>query len=238
MKKNMHFIRSGILMGVIFFCLSWVRAESEGDHLLFNEVCVREKSDQTWSLRIQGRVPSMAGCYVIVHEARGNLVLKEHIPYGDYTGDRAQTLTIPKDGWVGEYRLVVVGRESDIRGLELPLTDLKSEVYGRTLFATRARKPLWFLAEKGEAAQKFSGTSGVVQILKDGKPLVDAPQVGELYSLDTSKTFYFKATPGAYVSFSSERVFLPDANLEAIAWWQLTDQAPRFLVPTSPSPIH
>lgn len=197
-----------------------------GDHLLFSNANVREADDQAWTLRVRGQVPSLAGCYLLVHDARGNLVLKTHVPHGDYTGAHPLDLAIPKDGWAGDYRILVVGREADVRGLDLPLTDLKFEVYGRTLFATRSKGPLWFRAEAGETPQEFSGHKGSMKVLEGGgQPLVGPLQPGKLYTLDTTGTFYFNAKPGAYLSFSSDRIFSPNPKLAEISWWQLVNPA-------------
>lgn len=198
--------------------------------LLFGEVCVREGKDQAWTVRIRGEVPSLAGCYVLVHDSEGKLVMKKHVPHGNYSDDKALDLTIPKDGRAEDYRIIVVGQEADIRGLNLPLTDLQLEVYGRTLFAIRPPASLWFLAEPG--GQKFSGHSGEVRVLDGTTPTAGPLEPGKLYRLDTGKTFYFRADPGVYLNFSPDRCFLPEAKLGKIAWWQLTGSG-RLDSPTS-----
>ncbi len=200
-------------------------SDEVGDHLLFSGASVRETEDQAWTLRVRGQVPSLAGCYVLVHDARGNLVLKAHVPHGEYTDGHPLDLVLPKDGWAGDYQILVVGREADVRGFDLPLSDLKLEVYGRTLFATRSKGPLWFQAEAGETPQEFSGYKGSLKILEGGQPLVGPLQSGKLYALDTTGTFYFNAKPGAYLSFSPDRNFHPDPKLAAISWWQLVNPA-------------
>lgn len=217
-----------LFVGLILAGVSSVRAEPppfETSHLLFSSAAVRESGDQSWVLQIRGDVPSLAGCYVLVHDARGKLILKRHIPHGNYTDAHPLDLTIPKDGWAGDYRVIVVGREADVLGLNLPLSTLNLEVYSGTLFATRSPGNLWFLAEAGESPQEFVGTSGAVRILRDGKPVTGSLEPGKLYALGLGKTFYFQATPGTHLSFWAERNFLPTAELNSICWWQLTNSS-------------
>lgn len=201
-----------------------VTAEASADKksLLFSEAIVRETLDQDWTLRLRGTVPSLAGCYVLVHDSAGNLLIKRHIPHGEYREGHPLELTVPKNGRVGDYRIVVVGREADVRGFGLPLTDLQFEVYGHSLFATRSQGPLWFQAQPGSAQQKFSGTSGEVRVLREMQPVAGPLEPGQIYALDTSKTFYFSANPGVFLSFSPERTFIPEAKIQEIAWWRLT----------------
>lgn len=202
-------------------------AAGGGAHLLFGEACVREPVDQAWQLRLSGRVDSLAGCSVVIHDAVGQSVWRAFVPHGNYSAESPFVLEVPKDGRAGDYRIVVVGRERDVLGLDLPLSTLSQEVYGYTLFATRSGKPLWFLAAPGVTHVKVSGHSGPIRVLTQPGAGEEARVLtpGKLYALDTAKTYYFKADPGIHLAFAPDRCFVPEAKLRQFAWWQRVPDA-------------
>ncbi len=211
-----------------------------GDSLYYQAVSCRKEEDRDWKVRIAGNVPSLAGCYLIIHNSKGERVLMKHIPSGEYPSERPLELTVPKDGTRGDYRIVIVGHQHDVMGIKLPLTDLKKEVYGDSYFAKRVPQSLWFLADPEVKEYKISSNRrSNLAVLDNGSPALPLPSKDQkieektvltgalrpnrIYELKTDGTFYFNVTPGIYLAFAPSRCFLPDAALQKVAWWWLTE---------------
>lgn len=217
-------------------------AQSPTDRQLFFEAgYLREPTDRNWSIRIAGLVPSMPGCYLIVHNADGRLLVKRHLPHGNYPAAAPLMIQVPADGITGDYRLIIVGYQDDTLQRQLPLTDLPFEVYGRTYFAARAgSSALLFRVPDGVEAQKVNSYSGGLRIMegdtvvtdtrKDGKPegrdftSTFTPKPGATYQLVPYGCFYFRSETGLFLTFDMARWFAPDPRLEEVKWWQLTEK--------------
>jgi len=215
-------------------------SETADDRLIYQAASCRKEEDRDWKVRIAGKVPSLAGCYLIIFNSKGERLLMEHIPSGEYSLEHPLEFTVAKDGTRGDYQMVIVGHEHDVMGIKLPLTDLKKEVYGYSYFAKRVPQSVWFLSDPEVKQYEItSGGSSKLAVLDDGKPVL-APgssmhkgrkktelngvlTPGRVYELQTTGTFYFSAKPGIYLAFDPSRCFLPDPALQKVAWWRLTE---------------
>lgn len=226
------------------------QSSTNPESLLFDEVCVREETDQPWSIQVTGQVYSLPGCLVIVHDSKGNVLVLKEIPAGRYSRKSPLKIEIPSDGIVGDYRIIILGDEKDLRGLDLPLSSLPKEVYGYTQFAKESKSPAWFMAPENISVMTFFGHGGDVQIL-DGNSLVGQTgaspdprkpwarlatvklEPGKTYQLQQLKTFYFGAKPGIHIALQQERIFVPDQTMREIRWWRITgDPAEKTTTPS------
>ena len=212
----------------------------EDDRLIYQAASCRKEEDTAWKVRIAGKVPSLAGCYLIIYNSKGERVLMKHIPSGDYSPEHPLEFNVAKDGTQGDYQMVIIGHEYDVMGIKLPLTDLKKEVYGYSCFAKRVPQSVWFLSDPEVKEYEItSSRSSKLAVLHDGSPvltprsnvhkgrektaLTGALEPGRVYELQTTGTFYFQATPGVYLAFDPSRCFLPDPALQKVAWWRSTE---------------
>ncbi len=211
-----------------------VATEAGGGHqLYFSGAFVRTVPGEEWSIRITGRVPSLSGCYLLVHDAKGNVRHEQAIAQGDYE-DNPLEIRIPKSERAEDLRCVIIGQQEDVMGVNLPLTTLAYEVYGGKHFGKRSADILYFRPEGPNAELAIWGSAGSVKVLKEGRLLLEAkPETakrkspvafhftpGELYQLDTSHTFYFGMSHVAYLAFEPGRLFQPDPALASAPWWQ------------------
>ncbi len=225
-----------VLLGALALPAHAQPGEMTDQQLFFQAAYLREQTDQLWHVRISGRTPSLAGCYVIIHDAAGRILLQRHIPTGLRPADAPLEIPLPPDGVTGDYRLVVVGFQSDIALLNLPLTDLPLETYGHTFYAARPTARMYFQTTPGQEQVSFYSRNGAVRVLQGDTVLADgktqgqpkgsvilAPtkvQPGVWYEFQPYGTFYFGVEEGAYLVFDRQRWFAPDPRLEAVKWWQ------------------
>lgn len=202
---------------------------------------VREANNQEWSLRLVGKIPSLCGAYMVVHDAAGKTIYHGVIPHGSYPEDKPYVVTIKPDGIAGDYKIVIVGHQNDMLGLTAPFTDLPFEVYGGWTFAIGDdpnTKP-FFKAPEGVTKMKLGAYKGHLKVFdKAGKIIADtrvggqqmkydntvefAVTQGETYQLHREECFYFKSyLPGTFfIVFQPERWFSPSTNLDTIKWWE------------------
>ncbi len=228
---------AGILAAL---ALQAAASEAGDNRLIYQTASCRKEEDTAWKVRIAGKVPSLAGCYLIVYNSKGERVLMKHIPSGDYSREQPLEFSVAKDGTQGDYQMVIIGHEHDVMGIQLPLTDLRKEVYGYSYFAKRVPQSVWFLSDPEVKEYEISsGRSSRLAVLHDGSPvlaprssvhngrektaLAGALEPGHVYELQTTGTFYFQAKPGVYLAFDPSHCFLPDPALQKVAWWQLTE---------------
>jgi hypothetical protein len=83
-----------------------------------HDAYVRETKDREWHLYFTGEVPvySWAGAALIVHDAAGRIIHREVIPRGIYPTGTPRIITIPPDGLTGDYRIVMVGHQTQFLG--------------------------------------------------------------------------------------------------------------------------
>lgn len=222
--------------GVLLFGSPAIAQEQAGpDRLFYQAAYVRETSDRPWTVRLGKGVMSRPGCYIIIHNAAGRILVKQHVPYTGQTDGEATTIHVPADGITGDYRIVFVGFQNDSFGLDLPLTDLPLEVYGPRNFAARRPNKLMFRPAPGVKEMTFSSYSGGLRILRDGKRVADTaigdvknPKFGPVtfavdpdgvYQVDPYGCFYFSSDTPVYLTFDIGRWFVPDPALDDVKWW-------------------
>src|SRR5690606_20980903 len=120
----------------------------------------------------------LPGCFVIVHDAEGDLLLKRHVEHGTYTAESPLEIAMPADGRAGDYRIVIVGFQNDTLLLHLPLTDLSLEVYGHTFYAARTRAHLLFRVPEGVEQLHFYARNGCVRIHQGDRAILDVAKDG------------------------------------------------------------
>lgn len=206
--------------------------------VFYEAAYVRETTDRPWTLQFGSGVMSRPGCYVIIHDTAGRLFIKHHLPYTGQAAGQPQTIHIPADGITGDYRILFVGFQNDSYNLDLPLTDLPFEVYGRTHFAARRVAPLLLRPTPGATKLTFSSYSGGLRVILNGESVADTtnddpkgprfrpvtitPKPGAVYQVDPYGCFYFSSTTPVFLTFDAARWFYPDTALEDVKWWQLT----------------
>lgn len=220
--------------------VAWAQAKPEKaktHNLFFQAAYLRESSDRPWQFRITGNVPSMPGCYLVVHDAKDKILLKRHLPHGKIEVDKPLVIDMPADGVSGDYRVVIIGFQNDTLELNLPLTNLPQEVYGRTGFAARADSALHFRVPDGMQQLTVSAYSGGLRLMQGEQKVVDVKEQGKLegrnyvakvalspgvdYRLEPYGTFYFGVEEGIFFTSDLRGWFVPDAKLEEVKWWQL-----------------
>jgi hypothetical protein len=206
----------------------------------------RETQDQEWRLTLVGEIPSLPGAYVVVHDAQGRLVHAGRIPKGKYPPEEPYTVTVKPDGITGDYRIIIVGHQDDMLGLQVPFTDLPQEVYGggsMSMGHDFTAKP-YFRAPEGVTKIKLGAHQGQIQIYDAGNKLVaDTRKGGGRERYDNTiefdvkpgmtyrferQTMYFRSyTPNAFfLAFTPGRWFAPDPKLLEVKWWELVKEAP------------
>lgn len=211
-------------------------AQEKTANLYFQAAYLRETGDRPWQFRITGNVPSLPGCYLLVH-TRDKLLLERHLPHGKIAPDKPLVIDVPADGVSGDYRVVIVGFQDDTLELNLPLTTLPQEVYGRTHFAARNDQALLFRLPDGMQQMSFSAYSGGLRVMQGAQTVADVKAQGERaksgyvakialspgvdYRLEPYGTFYFGVEEGIFLTSDLRRWFVPDTTLEEVKWWQL-----------------
>lgn len=206
--------------------------------LMMSNIYFHEDHDQPWELRIVGTVTSLPGVFLIIHDARGRITLKHHVPHGRYTADQPLIIPIPKDAYAGDYRMIILGYQEDIRGLHMPLASLPKEVYGGTVFAARNAPPLYFKAPPGVETLSIRSSSGKQQVYEGDQVVLDTGTDGELqgrnwvaplkvkpdavYNFRNLNVFYFGSPDGLLLCFDINRWFVPDNKITEIKWWKST----------------
>jgi len=206
-------------------------------HMMAAGYYFREPTDREWHLTIVGKVPSLPGCYWILHDADGNQMLRTKISPGTYTHERPLRFNFPKDGRTGDYKLVVLGQQDDLLGPRMPLSDLPYECYGGTYFtAGHNDTPIYFRPPGNATELTASAHAGNVRIYDGQTRVADAIEQGEkdrhrnvitfnvkpntLYRVER-QTFYFHFKPAVHLVFDPARWFEPNAKLNEINWWEV-----------------
>lgn len=227
-----------MILGLASPALAQPKDQQPEPRLMMSSIDLREPVDQAWQIRIAGEVPSRAGMMLIMFDAQGKLHLKQHLPYGVYPADQPLVIDMPADGITGDYRLIAIGFQEDIRGLLLPVSTLPLEVYSGTYFAARNTPPILFKAAPGVEVyhirsylvgqQLYEGDEVVLDTQKNGvqegrnwfAPLKPRPDA--VYSFRKMNVFYFGAKEPLHLCFDIQRWFVPDPKLNDIKWWELT----------------
>jgi hypothetical protein len=163
-------------------------------------------------------------------------VLKRHSPHGTYPPDKPLVIPFAKDGRAGDYRLVITGQQDDMTGLQMPMSTLPYEVYGRTYFAaSHDNTPIYFKAPRDVQSLNIAAYTGTIRVFQGDKLIVDAQKdgkqdgrdwtvdfpvtPGETYHIDR-KCVYFRSTTGLLFTFDPKTWFEPDPALDKINWWE------------------
>ena len=244
MKRHAWMI--GLLAGLCLAQTQTARAQAKPDkaasdagktaNLFFEAAYLREPGDRPWQFRISGNVPSLPGCYLFVH-TRDKLLLERHLPHGKIGADKPLVIDVPADGVSGDYRVVIVGFQDDTLDLNLPLTTLPQEVYGRNNFAARNDGAVRFRLPDGMRQMSFSADSGGLRVMQGAQTVADLKAQGERgkrgyvakialspgvdYRLEPYGTFYFGVEEGIFFTSDLRRWFAPDTTLDEVKWWQL-----------------
>jgi hypothetical protein len=206
---------------------------------------VREETDRVWHLKLVGKIPSLSGAYIVIHNVEGKIIHHGPIPHGEFTQAKPYTVAIPKDGITGDYRMIMVGQQGDMLGVMIPWTDLPLEVYGGSSFSVghdKGVKPI-FKAPAGVTKMSLGAYKGHLKVRDaEGKVVADtevngksgskryrydkmitfAVTPGATYTIER-RCFYFRSyIPGTcYLTASPERWFKPSSELDKIKWWEL-----------------
>ena len=208
-------------------------------HMMARGYYFREPVDQDWEIRVIGQIPSLPGCYYILHDADGRLMLKRHVPHGVYTRAKPFVIRFPRDRKTGDYKLVVLGQQEDLLGPRMPISTLPYEVYGRTYFtAGHNDTALFFTVPEGVTKRNIRGYKGNIRVYEGDKLVADAKKDGKLAGYDWSvdfpveagkfywverKCFYFRSSDGLLLVFDRKRWFVPDPKLDDHQWWELKE---------------
>ena len=243
-RNLLRLSRLSILLGLGATCQGLAQEAHPPEPLTFQEVSFRETTDQAWTLRFAGKIPSRAGCYVLVHDKDSRVVAMAHIPYGAHPENDPFIVEIPRDGISGDYRLVIVGKQADKMGIALPVSDIALEVYGSFQFAKNGKDPLWFIAPPEVIELQFLAHRGTLEVLDaNGNVLAETAQSpefkayttvvkvkvepGKVYGIRPGVTGYYMnvGEKGRIdVAFDPAKLFVPDAQLQKVVWWQLTEK--------------
>jgi hypothetical protein len=108
--------------------------------IMADAIYVREPADGAWSIRLRGQIPSLSGAWLLAFDSAGKVLHSGLVPHGDYPDEKPFILAFPPDGRAGDYAIRLIGRQEDLMGVRLPLTDLPFEVYGGRQFAVSGGK--------------------------------------------------------------------------------------------------
>jgi len=237
-SKNTTMNRICIPLIALILTLPCIAADSERPSpLSYQSAFLREPTDRAWSITLIGSVPSLPGCYLLVHDAVGKHLVGRVIPHGDYPAENPLRIDIPADGTAGDYQLIIIGFEDDRMALHLPLTDLPLEVYGKTHFAATAKSKFYFRAPPEVKTVNIYSYGGSLRVFENETEALDTKRDGtlerynwsatlalradSLYRIETYGCRYFGSKDGVYLAIDPERWFVPDAKLEEFKWWQL-----------------
>lgn len=223
---------------------------SEADvehHIMAAGYYAREDTDQDWNIRIVGSVPSLCGIYMLVFNAEGHVIRADEVPHGIYPPESPYVINIKKDGVAGDYKIKIIGDQSDYMALNLPLTELK-EVYevARTTIGHAPDRYLMFQVPDSVKELTVSAYKGHLQVYEDrtGKVVADtrngayggdnrkstfrfsnyvtfSPTVGTTYRLEPECCYFGFGGSTLYTMFTPDGWFLPDEALQDIKWWRL-----------------
>lgn len=210
-------------------------------HVMCNGYYAREVKDQEWHLTLVGEIPSQSGAYVVVHDAQGKCLHHGAIPQGKYPPEKPYLVTIKPDGVTGDYKIIILGHQNDMLGLNVPFTDLPYEVYGGgTMVVGPAAnvKPFFKVAED-VTTLKLGAYKGQLRVIgAAGKTVADTREgaikekydntvefdvvPGETYQLERECMYFRSYTPGEFfLAFTPERWFKPAPDLDNVKWWDL-----------------
>ncbi len=206
----------------------------EGGTFFFSEAVVQKAPGSELLLTLSGSVAPLAGAYLLVQEGE-RILLRHPIPSGKLERGEIPVPGVPREA-AGEYRIILVGHQSAITGLELPLTNAAREVYGFGYFGARERGTFWFQPPAGVQEVRFSTLKGALDVLDENgnrlasveperpeqrRPEVAVPlEPGRIYQVDPRRTFYFHTNPGIYLSPNRASYFRPDPRWQERAWWR------------------
>jgi hypothetical protein len=229
---------TGLALAAAVLALCAGKEPPQARRVMASGYYVREAEDREWRLRIVGETPSLCGAYMVIHDEAGKLLHHGEIPHGSHTADKPFVVTLPRDGRTGDYRIVIVGHQEDMLGLQTPITDLPLEVYGGTHF-TVGHDPVavYFRAPEGLTKLTVGAYAGHLQVIKDPGGLVAdtkkgyvdkkgrnnlvdfQPEPETLYRIER-QCFYFTAQPAIYLAFDPARWFAPSPKLQDVKWWE------------------
>lgn len=141
--------------------------EIQRSHNIFaSGIYCKETRDEPWSIKLICNITSLSGIFVVVHDAESNVIFKSIVPRGKYPEDKPYIVNIPEDEKTGEYKIVMMGHQKDIGSVNMPVTNLKYEVYGGKQFAVKKTEPATkvFLKVPAKTKMRFGGYKGHMAI--------------------------------------------------------------------------
>ena len=237
------------VVAVLLACSGFAWAQKAAPPVRYNVMAagyyVREIKDQEWHLTLTGEIPSLAGAYVVVHDALGRLVYGGVIPHGKHPAEKPYRVTVKPDGIAGDYKIIILGYQDDLLGLLTPFTDLPLEVYGggsMSMGHDPNAKP-FFMAPEGVTKMKLGAYAGHLQIYDAAGALVADTRKGgvkekydntiefpvtpgKVYRFERQSMYFRSYTPGAFfIALTPDRCFVPNPELEKVKWWELVKTA-------------
>lgn len=232
--------------------LAWAENEPQPPtrRILSEAVYLREPTDTHWQIRFTGKVPSLCGMYVVIHDAPGNVLYQGLVPHGSYSAREPFTISFKPDGKTGDYRVVFVGQQEDVLGIPQPVSDLPYEVYGGKWFSLDGDKlPVYFKAPPGVSEMAMGAFKAELRILNSNAEVLADTRTGgkqvenekdknwpyfsrnekfvefpiapdALYSVDAGSTMYFKTRETVYLAFDPKKLFFPAPELNEVKWWR------------------
>ncbi|MHC4872943.1 MAG: hypothetical protein ACYTFY_13960 [Planctomycetota bacterium] len=240
---------------VLAFTLILVTSFSYGQevkksyNLKASGVYFRESVDVGWKVRMICNITSMAGIMAVIHDENAEIIYKGVVPRGKYTDEKPYLISIPKDKKTGDYKLVFLGHEKELRSINMPVTTLSKEVYGGTSFAVESTVPQTkvFFQVPEKVTLRMGGYKGHMAVSdKKGNLLFDTEKIGKgegrgyveksqaswyyrmnvdlepgnVYGIVRKSCFYFQSDKKIFLTFDPERWFFPSLKLQEVNWWE------------------
>jgi hypothetical protein len=218
-------------------------AQMAPPRIMAEAIYFQEKEDRAWRLRFTGEVASRAGILFVLHDARGREIRQGIIPFGVHSAEKPFEVAVAVDGITGDYRMVMVGDQTDFLMLETPFCDLPFEVYGGSQFALATNRTLYFLTSKDEKRMALGAYGGHLKVYDEAGAIVADTEKGGTRGVDKAFNRFdnvidFEVSPSTKyrieasvtyvhsrnrlcVAFSKEKLFVPDAALDDVKWWEL-----------------
>jgi len=205
-----------------------------------SSIYVRKPEDRRWQIRFNGPIQVPPGIGVIVHDRQGVILVNTMAPAGDYSREAPYVITVPADGKVGDYRIVLTSHRENLSQQVTPITDFDLEVYaGPSIAMPHHTPPMHFVTpadvEMITITSRFNRPdirATDQSVPTQGEPVRDetnwkvpvqvSPGVTYRMRLVGSMGFY----PNAYFAYDAQRLFVPDPQLDNLKWWRLFREEP------------
>lgn len=196
---------------------------------------VRETADQAWRLRFKGPVAVAPGIGVLVHDARGKLLVHALVPVGAYSDEQPHVIEVAADGVAGDYRIVLSSHRDNLFSQVTPITDLALEVYaGPSVAVAHYTPPMHFMTPPQADTITVSSRMKALDIRAAdqavpamGQPVADDAEWKIPVKVTAGVKYWIKPAgsmgfyPNAYFAYDPQRLFVPDLQFDDLKWWRL-----------------